>query len=186
MAAATSAAGLSAAQQEMRRGHLSATDEELCAELACAHWATNHFGMDDLNWNHISARSNGGGGILITPGDRLWDMIEPAHIVKVRMLPCPPVQCGLTLSPPVGFGECDCKYHPRGGVRRQPRDQLCGAPAHRRCGGRQLPRRRLFVPRPERAWLPSVHTDTRLCGLSLTSGCDKWGPDKACAAGVPT
>lgn len=42
---------------------------------------TNYFGMDDLNWNHISARSNDG-GILITPGDQLWDMIEPEDIVK--------------------------------------------------------------------------------------------------------
>ena len=97
MAETKSAAGLSAAQQEMRRGHFAATDEALRADLACAHWATNHFGMDDLNWNHISARSNADGGILITPGDRLWDMIEPAHIVKVRMLPCwPAVQCTLT------------------------------------------------------------------------------------------
>lgn len=50
---------------------------------ACGrHWVSNHFGMDDLNWNHISARSNSG-GILITPGDKLWDLIQPADIVKV-------------------------------------------------------------------------------------------------------
>ena len=72
---------LTVAQHAMAERHLAATDEELRRDLACAHWATNFFGMDDLNWNHISCRSNEG-GILITPGDRLWDMIEPEHIVK--------------------------------------------------------------------------------------------------------
>ena len=40
--------------------------------------------MDDLTWNHISARVDGDGdgdNFLVTPGDRLWDDIEPKDLV---------------------------------------------------------------------------------------------------------
>ena len=59
------------------------TDEQLALreDLAAAHWATNHFGMDDLVWNHISARCSDG-TILITPGELLWDAVTPDKIVK--------------------------------------------------------------------------------------------------------
>ena len=36
--------------------------------------------MDDLVWNHISARFES--DYLITPGDLMWDMIEPEDLVR--------------------------------------------------------------------------------------------------------
>eukprot|EP00750_Incisomonas_marina_P015968 INCI18822.1.p1 GENE.INCI18822.1~~INCI18822.1.p1 ORF type:complete len:418 (-),score=53.30 INCI18822.1:191-1321(-) len=76
--------------------------QALRRDLAAAHWLTNHFRMDDLTWNHISARvpsrradantragksSSGGSGrgssveFLVTPGDRLWDDVKPQDLV---------------------------------------------------------------------------------------------------------
>ena len=49
-------------------------------DLSVAHKACNYFGMDELVWNHISARH--GSRWLITPGRRMWDAIEPSDIVS--------------------------------------------------------------------------------------------------------
>lgn len=59
----------------------SLTEEQVRQELAAAHWATNYWGMDDLVWNHISARLDDG-TVLITPGNLLWDEIAPHQLVK--------------------------------------------------------------------------------------------------------
>jgi hypothetical protein len=67
-AAAVGGAVPTEAQRALAAGHCAASDAELRRHLAAAHWVTNHFGMDDLVWNHISARSNEG-GILITGGE---------------------------------------------------------------------------------------------------------------------
>mmetsp|Transcript_143558 Transcript_143558/g.459151 ORF Transcript_143558/g.459151 Transcript_143558/m.459151 type:complete len:507 (-) Transcript_143558:48-1568(-) len=58
-------------------------DEEtrLREELGVAHRLTSDFGMDQLVWNHISARL-GDGAILITPGDRMYHEIGPADLLK--------------------------------------------------------------------------------------------------------
>lgn len=72
--------------------------QALRRDLAAAHWLTNHFRMDDLTWNHISARApptsakTGGDSsdvlgpassveFLVTPGDRLWDDVKPQDLV---------------------------------------------------------------------------------------------------------
>ena len=47
--------------------------------LSIAHKACNYYGMDELVWNHISARHES--GWLITPGRMMWDAIEPSDIV---------------------------------------------------------------------------------------------------------
>eukprot|EP00937_MAST-01D_sp_MAST-1D-sp2_P003538 g3538.t1 len=50
--------------------------------LSAAHMLSAHFGMDDLVWNHISARrAPGAGAFLITPGGRLFDEVSPACLV---------------------------------------------------------------------------------------------------------
>jgi ribulose-5-phosphate 4-epimerase/fuculose-1-phosphate aldolase len=48
--------------------------------LAAAHRLTALFGMDDLVWNHISARDDTG-NILITPGELCFEEIEPEDMV---------------------------------------------------------------------------------------------------------
>lgn len=48
----------------------SSTENELRFDLAVAHKACNYFKMDELVWNHISARF--GDGWLITPGRQMW------------------------------------------------------------------------------------------------------------------
>ncbi|CAE8586051.1 unnamed protein product, partial [Polarella glacialis] len=48
--------------------------------LSDAHKELNQKGLDELIWNHISAKC--GGGLLITAGDRLWDSMEPETLVK--------------------------------------------------------------------------------------------------------
>ena len=54
-------------------------ERRLREELAAAHWITNHFKLDDLVWNHISARC--GAGTLITPGGMLFDEVTPENLV---------------------------------------------------------------------------------------------------------
>mmetsp|Transcript_17846 Transcript_17846/g.26715 ORF Transcript_17846/g.26715 Transcript_17846/m.26715 type:complete len:237 (+) Transcript_17846:1-711(+) len=56
---------------------------ELKRELAAAHQLTALYKMDDLVWNHISARvpENEGGGFLVTPGRMMYDEIQPEDIV---------------------------------------------------------------------------------------------------------
>ena len=46
-----------------------------------AHWLTRHYGMDELSWNHISARMSNG-ETLITPGNRMFDDIRAGDLKK--------------------------------------------------------------------------------------------------------
>jgi len=48
-------------------------------DLSIAHKACNFYQMDELVWNHISARHED--GWLITPGRMMWDVINPSDIV---------------------------------------------------------------------------------------------------------
>ena len=80
-AAATSLASTAASAPPATSAAVDEHEMVLRDDLAAAHWATNHFGMDDLVWNHISARC-ADGTILITPGEVLWDEVTPGGIVK--------------------------------------------------------------------------------------------------------
>merc|ERR1712007_232577 len=59
------------------------TEEDARRELAIAHRATHAHGMSQLVWNHISHRIPGrdDNAFLVTPGDRLFDAMEPHHFV---------------------------------------------------------------------------------------------------------
>lgn len=48
-------------------------------DLSAAHWLTHHYNLDDLVWNHISARFKN--GYLITPGNSMWDNIQPKNVL---------------------------------------------------------------------------------------------------------
>jgi len=54
-------------------------EKTLRIELAEAHRELDRRGMTELIWNHCSAKL--GDGLLITPGDRLWDSMEPGHLL---------------------------------------------------------------------------------------------------------
>jgi hypothetical protein len=49
--------------------------------LAAAHRVTAMFGMDDLIWNHISARDDG--SILITPGELVSALGSTAFVIQI-------------------------------------------------------------------------------------------------------
>ena len=49
-------------------------------DLAVAHRLTAHHGMDELIWNHISARH--ADSYLVTPGDKHFAMIAPGDLVR--------------------------------------------------------------------------------------------------------
>lgn len=69
-AAAAAAAPRPAAEQVLRR------------DLAIAHRLIAHAGMDELIWNHISARIEGG-GYLVTPGNKHFACMTPNDLVLV-------------------------------------------------------------------------------------------------------
>eukprot|EP00746_Dinoflagellata_sp_MGD_P012715 gnl/MRDRNA2_/MRDRNA2_127201_c0_seq1.p1 gnl/MRDRNA2_/MRDRNA2_127201_c0~~gnl/MRDRNA2_/MRDRNA2_127201_c0_seq1.p1 ORF type:complete len:294 (-),score=47.56 gnl/MRDRNA2_/MRDRNA2_127201_c0_seq1:57-938(-) len=64
--------------------HTVYTDEELREDLAIAHRLTAAYGMDELHWNHISARQKGWkyNDFYITPGNRMWCEVYPEHVVR--------------------------------------------------------------------------------------------------------
>jgi len=53
----------------------SAKEESLRMELSQAHKELHRLNFDALIWNHVSAKLDE--GILITPGDRIWSLVEP-------------------------------------------------------------------------------------------------------------
>lgn len=78
----------SAVQQEAAQEDLagSAAQQEaaLREDLAAAHLLQVRYCLDDLVWNHISARCPWDPThFLVTPGDKLFDEIEPDDLVTV-------------------------------------------------------------------------------------------------------
>jgi ribulose-5-phosphate 4-epimerase/fuculose-1-phosphate aldolase len=59
-------------------------EDRLREDLSLAHKLMTVYGMDELIWNHISARLPGWSpsDFLITPGDRVWATMEPQHILR--------------------------------------------------------------------------------------------------------
>lgn len=63
------------------RGILRLEEQRMRVELSEAYRITREFGMDELVWNHISVLLSDG-SFLITPGNRMFDDIGPADLVK--------------------------------------------------------------------------------------------------------
>ena len=69
------------------RNHQYQLDDETYTRraLAAAHQLSTHFGMDDLVWNHISARlpkpAASSSSFLITRGNSLFDEVSPSSLV---------------------------------------------------------------------------------------------------------
>ena len=64
---------------------VSAAEWEARVDCACAYRLVRHFGMDDLIYNHISARVPGTEEFLLNPFGLMYDEICASSLVKVDL-----------------------------------------------------------------------------------------------------
>ena len=65
------------------KGKVSAAEWEARVDCACAYRLVRHFGMDDLIYNHISARIPGTESFLLNPMGLMYDEICASSLIKV-------------------------------------------------------------------------------------------------------
>jgi ribulose-5-phosphate 4-epimerase/fuculose-1-phosphate aldolase len=67
------------------KGKVSAAEWEARVDCACAYRLVRHFGMDDLIYNHISARIPGTEAFLLNPMGLMYDEICASSLIKVDL-----------------------------------------------------------------------------------------------------
>jgi ribulose-5-phosphate 4-epimerase/fuculose-1-phosphate aldolase len=67
------------------KGKVSAAEWEARVDCACAYRLVRHFGMDDLIYNHISARIPGTEEFLLNPMGLMYDEICASALIKVDL-----------------------------------------------------------------------------------------------------
>ena len=67
------------------KGKVSAAEWEARVDCACAYRLVRHFGMDDLIYNHISARITGTEEFLLNPMGLTYDEICASSLIKVDL-----------------------------------------------------------------------------------------------------
>jgi ribulose-5-phosphate 4-epimerase/fuculose-1-phosphate aldolase len=67
------------------KGRVSAAEWEARVDCACAYRLVRHFGMDDLIYNHISARIPGTEEFLLNPMGLMYDEICASALIKVSL-----------------------------------------------------------------------------------------------------
>jgi ribulose-5-phosphate 4-epimerase/fuculose-1-phosphate aldolase len=67
------------------KGRVSAAEWEARVDCACAYRLVRHFGMDDLIYNHISARVPGTEEFLLNPFGLLYEEICASSLIKVNL-----------------------------------------------------------------------------------------------------
>ena len=67
------------------KGKVSAAEWEARVDCACAYRLVRHFGMDDLIYNHISARVPGTEEFLLNPMGLMYDEICASALIKVNL-----------------------------------------------------------------------------------------------------
>ncbi len=67
------------------KGKVSAAEWEARVDCACAYRLVRHFGMDDLIYNHISARIPGTEEFLLNPFGLLYEEICASALIKVDL-----------------------------------------------------------------------------------------------------
>jgi ribulose-5-phosphate 4-epimerase/fuculose-1-phosphate aldolase len=67
------------------KGKVSAVEWEARVDCACAYRLVRHFGMDDLIYNHISARIPGTEEFLLNPMGLTYDEICASALIKVDL-----------------------------------------------------------------------------------------------------
>jgi ribulose-5-phosphate 4-epimerase/fuculose-1-phosphate aldolase len=70
---------------ESLKGKVSAAEWEARVDCACAYRLVRHFGMDDLIYNHISARIPGTEEFLLNPMGLTYDEICASSLIKVDL-----------------------------------------------------------------------------------------------------
>jgi ribulose-5-phosphate 4-epimerase/fuculose-1-phosphate aldolase len=70
---------------ESLKGKVSAAEWEARVDCACAYRLVKHFGMDDLIYNHISARIPGTEEFLLNPMGLTYDEICASSLIKVDL-----------------------------------------------------------------------------------------------------
>lgn len=90
------------------KGKVSAAEWEARVDCACAYRLVRHFGMDDLIYNHVSARIPGAEEFLLNPFGLMYDEICASALIKVdlagRVLWAPEFPQGLPYQfNPAGF-----------------------------------------------------------------------------------
>ena len=65
------------------KGKVSAAEWEARVDCACAYRLVRHFGMDDLIYNHISARIPGTEEFLLNPFGLMYDEMCASSLIKV-------------------------------------------------------------------------------------------------------
>ncbi|MGQ0544946.1 MAG: class II aldolase/adducin family protein [Betaproteobacteria bacterium] len=67
------------------KGKVSAAEWQARVDCACAYRLVRHFGMDDLIYNHISARIPGTESFLLNPFGLTYDEICASSLIKVDL-----------------------------------------------------------------------------------------------------
>jgi ribulose-5-phosphate 4-epimerase/fuculose-1-phosphate aldolase len=67
------------------KGKVSAAEWEARVDCACAYRLVRHFGMDDLIYNHISAKIAGTEQFLLNPFGLMYDEICASALIKVDL-----------------------------------------------------------------------------------------------------
>lgn len=70
---------------ESVEGRVSAAEWQARVDCACAYRLVRHFGMDDLVYNHISARIPGTEEFLLNPMGLMYDEICASALIKVDL-----------------------------------------------------------------------------------------------------
>ena len=65
------------------KGKVSAAEWEARVDCACAYRLVRHFGMDDMIYNHISARIPGTEEYLLNPFGLMYEEITASSLIKV-------------------------------------------------------------------------------------------------------
>ncbi len=67
------------------KGRVSAAEWQARVDCACAYRLVRHYGMDDLVYNHISARISGTEEFLLNPFGLLYEEICASSLIKVNL-----------------------------------------------------------------------------------------------------
>ena len=67
------------------KGKVSAAEWQARVDCACAYRLVRHYGMDDLIYNHISARISGTEEFLLNPFGLLYEEICASSLIKVNL-----------------------------------------------------------------------------------------------------
>ncbi len=67
------------------KGKVSAAEWQARVDCACAYRLVRHYGMDDLIYNHISARIAGTEEFLLNPFGLLYEEICASALIKVNL-----------------------------------------------------------------------------------------------------